>query len=45
MDEFLKHRQISIAFEDQHKTTFVTDSKAFVWIVMPFGVKNRPPNY
>ncbi len=27
------------------KTTFVTDYEAFVWVVMPFGVKNGPPTY
>jgi hypothetical protein len=42
---FLGYHQISIAFEDQHKTTFVTNWGAFVWVVMPFGVKNGPPTY
>ncbi len=45
MNEFSRYHQISIALEDQHKTTFVIDSNAFAWVVMPFGVKNRPPTY
>jgi hypothetical protein len=28
-----------------YKTTFITDYGAFVWMVMPFGVKNGPPNF
>jgi len=43
MDEFSGYHQISIALKDQH--TFVIDSGAFVWVVMPFGVKNGPPTY
>jgi hypothetical protein len=45
MDEFSRYHQISIALEDQNKTTFVTDWRAFVWVVMPFGVKCGPPTY
>jgi hypothetical protein len=45
LDEFSEYHQISIAPEDQHKTTFVRDRGGFVWVVMPFGVKNRPPTY
>ncbi len=45
LDGFLGYHQISIAPEDQHKTTFVTDWGAFVWVVMPFGVKNGLPTY
>jgi hypothetical protein len=39
------YHQISIALEDRYKTTFVTDWGAFIWKVMPFGVKNGPPTY
>jgi hypothetical protein len=42
---FLRYHQISIALEDQHKTTFVTNWGVLVWVVMPFGVKNGPPIY
>jgi len=45
LDGFCKYHQISIALEDQHKSTFVTDWGAFVWVVMPFGVKNGLPTY
>jgi len=31
--------------EDQNKIAFVTHWGAFVWVVMPFGVKNGPPTY
>jgi hypothetical protein len=39
------YHQIFIALKDKYNTTFVTDLGAFVWKVMPFGVKNRPPTY
>jgi hypothetical protein len=42
---FSGHHHISIALEDQQKTTFVIDWGAFVWVVMPFGVKIGPPTY
>jgi hypothetical protein len=31
--------------EDQNKIAFVTHWGDFVWVVMPFGVKNGPPTY
>jgi len=31
--------------EDKYKTTFVKDWGTFVWMVMPFGVKNGPPTF
>lgn len=31
--------------EDQYKPTFVIHWGTFVWVVMPFGVKNDPSNY
>ncbi len=31
--------------KNQHKITFVTKLGAFVWVVMPFGVKNGLPTY
>jgi hypothetical protein len=42
LDGYSRYHQISIAFEDRYKTTFVIDWGAFVWMVMPFGVKNGP---
>jgi hypothetical protein len=37
-----KDNEISIALEDRYKMIFITDWGAFVWMVMPFGVKNGP---
>jgi hypothetical protein len=45
LDGFLGYHQISMALEDQYETTFVIDRRAFIWVVMPFGVKNGPPTY
>ncbi len=45
LDGYLRDHQIFIALEDRYKTTFVTYRGAFVWMVMPFGVKNGPPTF
>jgi hypothetical protein len=45
LDGFSRYHHISIALKDQHKIAFITDWGAFVWVVMPFGVKNGPPIY
>ncbi len=45
LDGYLGYHQISITFEDIYKTTFITDWGAFVWMVMPFGVKNGSPAF
>ncbi len=45
MDGFSGYHHILIAPKDQHKTTFVIEWGAFVWVVMPFGVKNGLPTY
>jgi len=37
--------EISIALEDRYKIIFITDWGVFVWMVMPFGVKNGPPTF
>jgi hypothetical protein len=42
LDGYLGYHQIFITLEDKYKTTFVIDWGAFVWMVMPFGVKNGP---
>ncbi len=34
-----------IALEDRYKIVFITDRGTFVWVVMPFGLKNLPPTY
>jgi hypothetical protein len=34
-----------ITFENRYKITFITDWGTFVWVVMPFGLKNVPPIY
>ncbi len=39
------YHQIPIALKDRYKITFVTNWWAFIWKVMPFGVKNGPPTY
>jgi hypothetical protein len=45
LDGYSKYHQIYIAPEDRYKTTFVIDWGVFVWMVMPFGVKNGPPTF
>jgi len=45
LDRYSGYHQISIAFEDRYKTTFVIDWGAFVRMLMPFGVKNGPPTF
>jgi hypothetical protein len=45
LDGYSGYHQISIVLEDRYKTTFVTELGAFIWKVMLFGVKIRPPTY
>jgi hypothetical protein len=45
LDGFSGYHQISITLEDRYKTTFVTNWGAYIWVVMPFGIKNGPPTY
>jgi len=33
------------ASKDKYKTSFIINWGTFVWIVMPFGLKNVPPSY
>jgi putative transposase len=42
LDKFSSYHQIMIALEDQYKTTFIIEWGAFVWLVMPFELKNVP---
>jgi hypothetical protein len=41
-DGFLGYHRIKIAKEDRHKTTFATEWGSFLYIVMPFILKNAP---
>jgi hypothetical protein len=41
LDGYFGHHHISITLEDRYKTTFVTNWITFIWVVMPFGVKNN----
>jgi hypothetical protein len=34
-----------IALKDKYKIAFTTNQGAFVWVVMPFGLKSAPPTY
>jgi hypothetical protein len=45
IDGYSRYHQFFIAPKDRYKTTFVIDCGAFVWMVMPFGVKNGPPTF
>jgi hypothetical protein len=45
LDGYLGYHQISIALEHIYKTAFVTYWGAFIWKMMPFGIKNEPPTY
>jgi hypothetical protein len=45
LDSFFGYHQIQIALDKRYKTTFIIDWGAFVWVVMPFGLKNAPPTY
>ncbi len=39
LDGYLGYHQILIVQKDRYKTIFVTDQGAFIWKMMPFGVK------
>jgi len=45
LDRYLGYHQISIFLEDKYKMTFVIHWGAFIWKVMSFGLKIRPPTY
>jgi hypothetical protein len=45
LNGFSRYHHISIALKDQYNIAFATNWGAFVWVVMPFGVKNGPPTY
>ncbi len=39
---YSRYHHILIALKDRYKIIFIVDWGAFVWMVMPFGVKNGP---
>ncbi len=39
------YHQIQIVHEDHYKMALITYWGMFVWVVMPFGLKNAPPTY
>jgi hypothetical protein len=45
LDGFSNYHQIMITSEDRYKIAFIIDWGVFVWVVMPFGLKNAPPTY
>jgi len=45
LNGFSNYHQIMIISKDRYKTIFITDWGAFIWVVMPFGLKNAPPTY
>ncbi|MCO5552146.1 hypothetical protein L7F22_005656 [Adiantum nelumboides] len=40
MDGYSGYNQLKIALEDRSKTTFITEWRAFMYLVMPFGLCN-----
>jgi hypothetical protein len=42
IDGYSRYHHILITLKDRYKITFIVDWGAFVWMVMPFGVKNGP---
>ena len=45
IDCFSGYHQVHIHADDRYKTAFITEWGAYVWVVMPFGLKNAPPTY
>ena len=45
IDCFSGYHQVHIHVDDRYKTAFITEWGAYVWVVMPFGLKNAPPTY
>ena len=44
-DAFQGYHQISLAAEDQEKTTFISSDANYHYTVMPFGLKNVGATY
>ncbi|RDX72558.1 hypothetical protein CR513_47941, partial [Mucuna pruriens] len=45
MDAYSRYNQIRIHLQDEPKTTFITDSGTFCYMVMPFVLKNADATY
>lgn len=45
IDCFSRYHHVRIHLDDRPKTTFIIEWGAYVWVVMPFGLKNAPPTY
>jgi hypothetical protein len=45
LDGFYGHNQLLIVELDRHKSVFVTRWGAFLWLLMPFGLKNASATY
>jgi len=45
LDGFFSYHQIMITSKNKYNTTFIIHWKTFVWVVMPFRLKNAPPTY
>ena len=45
IDYFSSYHQVHIHENDRYKTTFITEWGAYVWVVMPFGLKNALLTY
>jgi hypothetical protein len=45
LEEYYGYHYIFIVIKDKDKIIFVTNWGAFVWQVIPFGVKNGLPTY
>ena len=45
IDCFSGYHQVHIHADDRYKTAFITEWGAYVWVVMPFSLKNAPPPY
>ena len=45
LDAFQGYHQISLAVEDQEKTTFISSDANYHYTMMPFGLKNVGTTY
>ncbi len=45
LDGYLGYHQIFITLKNRYKTTFIIGWGGFLWMVMPFCVKNGPPTF
>jgi len=45
LDGFLGYHQNMIVSKYRYKITVISNRGAFVWVIMPFSLKNAPPTY